>query len=52
MTQKQVHHKRHPSMADSLQNLGNWSTLYSLQEIQQVGEYPFQVTQLIKTSFR
>lgn len=39
-------------MGDCLQNLGNWSTFHILQEIQQIGEDPFQVTQLIKTSFR
>lgn len=37
-------------MDDSLQNPGNWSIVQSLQKIQQIDEYPFQVTQLTKTS--
>lgn len=39
-------------MGDSLQKLQVWSTLHSLQEAQEVGEYPFHMTQLICASSR
>jgi hypothetical protein len=35
-------------MGDSSQNLGTWSAVHSLQAHQQIGECPFQVTQLSK----
>ena len=44
MPWRRLHHKVHPSMGDSLQKLGTWSTLHSLQAAQQVGKCPFQVT--------
>jgi hypothetical protein len=44
--------KAHPNMGDSSQKLGTWSTLHRLQAVQQVGECPFQVTQLVEPSSR
>lgn len=43
------HHitEAHPIMADIPQNLGTWSTLYSLQAAQWVGKYPSQEAQVL-----
>lgn len=46
MTQRQLPHQRPPSIGDSPQNLEAGSTLHSLQSAQQVGQCPFQVTDL------
>lgn len=39
--------KAHPSMGDSSQKLGPWSTLHSPQAVHQVGKCTFQVTQFV-----
>lgn len=39
--------KAHPSIGDTSQKLGTWSSLHSLQSAYQVAKCPFQVTQFV-----
>lgn len=52
MTQRQSHHQvSTPARVTALER-GNLGTVHSLQASQQVGECPFQVTQLVWSSVR